>query len=165
MVGARLKILLLVSSARYSTYQRTRTDIGAGRFRRSPGATDIGRVLPTAIWWRWRCSRPSSMRPGSGLGYWNQSRPSCSGSVSTPWAALERSALVIVPGERESAWCPHPPQSAAAENAIAIHVPCGPIVTRLRTRLLADQDSDSQHPLRFPPAAVSGDRRSARDNS
>lgn len=82
-----------------------------------------------------------------------------------PWAALERSALVIVPGEARISLVPASPQSAAAENAIAIHVPCGPIVTRLRTRLLADQDSDSQHPLRFPPAAVSGDRRSARDNS
>jgi hypothetical protein len=82
-----------------------------------------------------------------------------------PWAALERSALVIVPREARISLVPGSQQSLCGESAIAIHVPCGPIVTRLRARLLADQDADSQQPLRFPPAAVGADRRSAGDSS
>jgi len=82
-----------------------------------------------------------------------------------PWAALERSALVIVPGAARISVVPDSQQSLNGESAIAIHVPCGPIVGRLRARLLADQYLDSQQTLRFPPAAVGGDRRSAGDNS
>lgn len=82
-----------------------------------------------------------------------------------PWAVLERSALVIVLGQARISVVPGSQQPPLGDSAISIHVPCGPIVGRLRARLLAEQDSDSQQPLRFPPAAVSGDRRSAGDNS
>ncbi len=82
-----------------------------------------------------------------------------------PWAALERSSLVIVPSAARISVVPDSQQSLNGESAITIYVPCCPIVGRLRARLLADQDLDSQQPLRFPPAAVGGDRRSAGDNS
>lgn len=82
-----------------------------------------------------------------------------------PWVALERSSLVIVPSAAQIRVVPDPQQSLNGESAITIHVPCGPIVGRLRTRLLADHDLDNQQPLRFPPAAVGGDRRNVGDNS
>jgi hypothetical protein len=81
-----------------------------------------------------------------------------------PWAAMERSALVIVLGRARISVVPAS-QPLPGDSEISITVPCSPIVGRLRARLLADQDLDSQQPLRFPPAAVGGERRSAGDNS
>lgn len=76
----------------------------------------------------------------------------------TAWAALERAVLVIEPancqvGLAASSLIPSP------NSPIAIHVPCGPIVARVRARLLAEQPAEDQQPLRFPPAAIGRARR------
>jgi hypothetical protein len=68
------------------------------------------------------------------------------------WATIERSTLLFDFGERRL--------TAVAETAAiratgtAVHVACRPIVAGLRDRLLADQTTDPQQMLRFPPAVV-----------
>jgi hypothetical protein len=76
----------------------------------------------------------------------------------TAWAALERSVLVIEPAKRQLTLAASSP-IPGPNSPIAIHVPCGPIVARLRARLLAEQAVEDQQSLRFPPAAIGRPRR------
>jgi hypothetical protein len=76
----------------------------------------------------------------------------------TAWAALERAVLVIEPAKCQLGIAASSPV-LSPNSPIAIHVPCGPIVARVRARLLAEQPAEDQHRLRFPPAAIGRARR------
>jgi hypothetical protein len=76
----------------------------------------------------------------------------------TAWAALERTVLVIEPGKCQLSLAVSSPLSSP-NGPVAIHVPCAPIVARVRARLLAEQPAEDQQPLRFPPAAIGPARR------
>ena len=74
-----------------------------------------------------------------------------------PWAALERSALIIEPLSRRLTIVPE--ARPISPNALSIFVPLRPVIASLRQRLLLDQPDASQEPLRFPPTALAGSQR------
>ena len=76
------------------------------------------------------------------------------------WAALERTILILeLPRIRiEFVSEQVNPQVAS----IGIIVPCGPIISDLRERLLPSEDNVSQGSLRFPPRVVASAARGRR---
>jgi hypothetical protein len=77
---------------------------------------------------------------------------------ASPWAALERSILVVELADVHVAVMPEDQTRRA--KGISIQAPCRPIVGRLREKLLTEQGEEPQQTLRFPPAAVGARRRS-----
>jgi DNA-binding transcriptional MerR regulator len=77
---------------------------------------------------------------------------------SGSWAGLERSTLVINQPPRARVTSV-PESQAVTVDGIAIVLPCRPIITGLRQRLLLGRESTDQEPLRFPPTALSGGQR------
>ena len=75
-------------------------------------------------------------------------------ATSTSWAAIERSVIVFDLTAGRIAVLPE--TNSIRPTSIGIHVPCRPIVAKLRERLLAEQDSELQQLLQFPPAVVAG---------
>ena len=76
------------------------------------------------------------------------------------WAALERSILILELPRIRVEFIPE--QSSPQVASIGIVVPCGPIISDLRERLLMGEDDGSQGKLRFPPTAVGTETRGRR---
>lgn len=73
---------------------------------------------------------------------------------SQPWAALERTVLIVEPLRPRVMSVPET-QPLALES-LTIAVPLRPIITTMRECLLREQAETQQEPLRFPPTAVGG---------
>jgi hypothetical protein len=76
------------------------------------------------------------------------------------WAALERTVLILELPRIRVDFVPE--QSNLQVAGIGIVVPCGPIVSDLRARLLMDKGDVSQGNLRFPPTVIAADTRGRR---
>jgi hypothetical protein len=76
--------------------------------------------------------------------------------LSQPWAALERSVLIIEPTRHRVSTAPE--AGTLGFDALTIATPLRPIIASLRERLLLDQPGDQQETLKFPPSAVGGTR-------
>jgi hypothetical protein len=76
------------------------------------------------------------------------------------WAALERTILIL---ELPRIRVEFAPENANPQVAsIGIVVPCGPIISDLRDRLLRSEDAGSQGSLRFPPTVIASETRGRR---
>lgn len=77
----------------------------------------------------------------------------------TAWTALERATLLVEPSEgRITVASDGQPIRAVGT---AIQIVCRPIVARLRAHLLPEGATEPQPILRFPPAVIGGNLRSA----
>ena len=74
------------------------------------------------------------------------------------WTALERSSLIFDSAELRVDLAPE--THSQRLDRLAIVVPCRPMVVRLRGLLALGHEEPQQEPLRFPPTAVGGNRRS-----
>jgi hypothetical protein len=72
----------------------------------------------------------------------------------TSWAVIERSVLVFDLAAGRLTIVQE--ANSIRPTVTGIHVPCRPIVAKLRERLLAEQDGELQQLLQFPPAVVAG---------
>lgn len=77
--------------------------------------------------------------------------------LSQPWAALERSILVIEPTRHRVSTTPEA-QTIGVFDTLTIAIPLRPIIASLRERLLLEKPEDQQETLKFPPSAVGGAR-------
>jgi hypothetical protein len=75
-----------------------------------------------------------------------------------PWAALERSAIVIEPPASRVTVSPE--AHRVATTGACVVVPLRPLIAALREHLLREAPEPDQESLRFPPTAVGGARRS-----
>lgn len=75
-------------------------------------------------------------------------------ATTTSWAVIERSVLIFDLANGRISVAQE--TSSLRPTGIGVHVPCRPIVARLRERLLAEQDGELQQLLQFPPAVVAG---------
>lgn len=75
-------------------------------------------------------------------------------ATTTSWAVIERSVLVFDFASGRVAVLQE--TTSIRPTGIGVHLPCRPIVARLRERLLAEQDGELQQLLQFPPAVVAG---------
>jgi hypothetical protein len=82
---------------------------------------------------------------------------------ASPWSSFERSTLVLDVSECQLTFVAERERLQAAHAAIVL--PCGPIIAQLREALLAGQEFEPQQLLRFPPAAVAGQRRAGKSRS
>jgi DNA-binding transcriptional MerR regulator len=73
------------------------------------------------------------------------------------WTGLERSTLIVEP--LRGCVSTVPEAQPQIPDALAILLPCRPIIAGLRERLLLEHEEPKQEPLRFPPTAVTGERR------
>lgn len=78
----------------------------------------------------------------------------------TAWTALERATFLVEPSEGRITVASEGQPIRAVGTAIQIV--CRPIVARLRDHLLPEEGTESQQILRFPPAVMGGNLRSAR---
>lgn len=76
------------------------------------------------------------------------------------WAELERCHLVIEVGSGRVTAIRNGHISRAGET-VTVHVALASLITKLRSRLLADGTTHQQQSLRFPLVAVRGPRRTA----
>jgi hypothetical protein len=76
------------------------------------------------------------------------------------WAALERTILILELPRIRVEFVPEHANPQVA--SIGIVVPCGPIISDLRKRLLRSEDDGSQGSLRFPPTVIASERRGRR---
>jgi hypothetical protein len=76
------------------------------------------------------------------------------------WAGLERSILIV---ELARVRVEFVPESQVQQfSGIGILVPCGPIVTELRERLLMSQEQPDQGHLHLAPTIIASDTRGRR---